>query len=72
MTHEEFALALEALGWTAGGLSVKLHCSRNLPAKWADGRAAIPVPVGEWLTELAEVHQSRPAPQNWRVRAIAD
>lgn len=70
MSPARFRAALKALGWSQRYLASpeQLGCDTHLPARWASGKAAIPVVIAEWLDALVAFHEAHPAPDTWRQR----
>ena len=68
MNPDDFIAAVETLGWTRYQLSRRLGCDHNLPARWADGSAAVPPQIARWLERLARAHIANPTPTDWRVK----
>lgn len=70
MTPDELLKALDAIGWSARELAVRLGCHRNLVVEWTSGRRRCPEPVALWLAGLQAHHLAHPAPA-WRTRSAA-
>lgn len=70
MSPGQFAAALAEIGWSQRHLAMLLRCDTNLPTRWANGRAAVPKPIAEWLSDLARYHERHPVPV-WRVRVVS-
>lgn len=66
MTPEQFAQALDALGWTQAEFCRKTGVSRNTPSRWTLGDA----PIASWvpayleaMQDLARLHAKYIAPE---------
>jgi transcriptional regulator with XRE-family HTH domain len=70
LSADEFRAAREAIGWSNRELCRRLGCSRSVGSTWELGTARVPVPVGEWLTAVADAIAHYPPPANWRTRAV--
>lgn len=59
VTHEEFAAALEQLGWKQSDFCRRTGLHKETPSRWATGKNPIPLWVGAYLgamVDLARLH----------------
>jgi len=66
MTPADFSATLEKLGWSIREVARRLECNHHMPVRWSTGEAEIPYSVERWITTLATLIESHPAPSDWR------